>query len=47
MSKRVTIMIDDNQDKRIRLLQAKELTKTLKSCSYSKMLGIVLEKGLK
>jgi len=47
MSKRVTIMVDDNLDKRIRLLQAKEITKTMSPCSYSKMLNTVLEKGLK
>lgn len=40
-------MVDENQDKRIRVLQAQEILKTMKYVSYSKMVGIVLEKGLK
>lgn len=47
MSKRITIMIDENTDKKIRILQANEIRKTGGTFSYSKMLGIILKKGLK
>ena len=47
MSKRVTVMIDDDLDKKIRLEQANEITKTLDTCSYSKKLNDIVRKGLK
>ena len=47
MSKRVTIVIDDDLDKKIRLLQAKLITKSTKSVSYSGTLNDIVRKGLK
>jgi hypothetical protein len=47
MVRRVTIMIDNDLDKKIRLLQAKEIAKNAKSVSFSSMLNEVLRKSLK
>jgi len=47
MSKRVTIMIDDDLDRKIRLLQAKVIAKEQKSCSFSKTLNGLVRKALK
>ncbi len=46
MSKRVTIVIDDDLDKKIRLRQAKMIQHTQSSCSYSKILNEALRKKL-
>ncbi len=46
MTKRVTIMIDDDLDKKVRLLQAKLITQSSKSVSFSKVLNDVVRKGL-
>ena len=47
MSKRVTIVIDDNLDKKLRTLQAKQIQREQSSCSYSKVLNETLRKVLK
>jgi len=47
MVKRVTIMIDNDLDKKLRVLQAKEITKTVGNVSYSRTLNNILRKGLK
>ena len=47
MSKRVTIMIDEDLDKKIRLRQAKMIQQKQISYSYSKTLNEVLRKSLK
>lgn len=47
MSKRVTIMIDDNLDKKLRTLQAKRIEKENSSVSYSRVLNDCVRKGLK
>ena len=47
MSKRVTIMIDDDLDKELRLRQAKMIQQEQKSYSYSKVLNESLRKILK
>ena len=47
MSKRVTIVIDDNLDKKLRTLQAKRIQEEKASCSYSKVLNESLRKVLK
>jgi len=47
MSKRVTIMIDDDLDRKIRLLQAKAITKEQKAVSFSKTLNGLVRKALK
>lgn len=47
MSKRVTIMIDEDLDRKIRLLQAKAIAKEQKSISFSKTLNGIVRKSLK
>lgn len=47
MSKRVTIMIDGDLDKKLRLKQAKLIEKEQSSYSYSKVLNETLRKVLK
>lgn len=47
MSKRITIMIDDDLDKKLRLHQAKIIIHEQSSCSYSKVLNKTLRKSLK
>ena len=47
MGKRVTIMIDEDLDKKIRLRQAKMIQQEQFSYSYSRALNDVLRKTLK
>lgn len=47
MTKRVTIMIDSDNDKKLRIRQAKTIQQTNNTCSYSKVLNEVLRKSLK
>ena len=47
MAKRITVMIDENLDKKLRLLQAKKIQATSKSVSYSRVLNEVLRRTLK
>ncbi|MDH3277901.1 MAG: hypothetical protein OEL77_06000 [Nitrosopumilus sp.] len=47
MSKRVTIMLDDDIDKKMRLLQAKMIQTTTSSVSFSNVLNQVLRENLK
>jgi hypothetical protein len=47
MSKRVTIMIDDDLDKKIRLIQAKKIKDTNKIVSFSEIINETLRKNLK
>ena len=47
MAKRVTIMINDDLDKKLRMLQAKKIQTTNKSISYSHVLNETLKIGLK
>ncbi len=47
MSRRVTIMIDDDLDKKLRLVQAKMIQQKQTSYSYSKVLNETLRKILK
>lgn len=44
---RRTLMLDVKIETKIRKLQAKKIRKTKQYCSFSKMLNIVLKKGLK
>ena len=46
MSKRVTIMIDDELDKKIRAYQVKKIQKDNTSYSYSKAVNDILRKGI-
>lgn len=47
MAKRVTIMIDDELDKKLRLRQAKLIQQEQTSYSYSKVINETLRKVLK
>lgn len=47
MGKRVTIMLDEDIDKKIRLIQAKLIMKSQKSISFSSTLNGILRKNLK
>ncbi len=47
MTKRITIMLDDDLDKKIRQAQAKMIQSESKSVSFSRVLNMFLEKGLK
>ena len=47
MSKRVTIMIDDDLDKKLRTRQAKIIQQEQSSCSFSKVINETLRKSLK
>jgi predicted transcriptional regulator len=47
MSKRVTILIDDEVDRKLRILQAKEIQSTSSSVSYSGTINKVLKNNLK
>ncbi|GAF69776.1 unnamed protein product [marine sediment metagenome] len=47
MSKRITIMLDDDLDKKLRALQAKAIQKNQGSYSFSKALNDTLRKTLK
>jgi len=47
MSKRVTIMIDEDLDKKLRLRQAKMIQQEQSSYSYSRVLNESLRKVLK
>jgi len=47
MNRRVTIVIDDDLDKKLRILQVKIILKEQSSCSYSRVLNETLRKVLK
>ncbi len=47
MAKRVTIMIDDDLDKKLRLLQAKTIQNTHATFSYSRVVNETLRNKLK
>ncbi len=47
MGKRVTIVIDDHLDKKLRILQAKRIQQEHASCSYSRVVNDTLRKVLK
>lgn len=47
MAKRVTIMIDDELDKKLRQLQAKMIQKENKSISYSHVINSMLKNSTK
>ena len=47
MAKRITIMIDYDIDKKLRLIQAKQISKTNSSVSYSSVINEVLRRQLK
>jgi len=47
MGKRVTIMIDDDLDKKLHLIQAKAIQSTTSSVSFSQILNETLRKHIK
>jgi len=47
LAKRVTIMIEDDLDKKLRWIQAKAIQNTNTSVSYSKIINETLRKKLK
>ena len=47
MRQRITIMLDEDISKKIRLLQAKSIKKTTRSVSFSDTIEEVLKAGLK
>jgi len=47
MAKRITIMLEENLDKKLRIIQAKAIQKTNSSVSFSVILNQELRKGLK
>ena len=47
MSKRITIIIDEDIDKKLRLIQSKQIAKTNSSISYSQVLNESIRKQLK
>ena len=46
MSKRITILLDDDLAKKLRLLQSKRLKESNKSISFSRVLNDTLRKSL-
>ena len=46
-SKKITVKIDKNLDKKIRLKQAKIIRKTKSGISFSQVVNEILRKGLK
>ncbi len=46
MSKRITIILDDDNLKKLRLLQAKKIKESTKSVSFSRVINNVLHKKL-
>ena len=47
MGKRVTIMIDDDLDKKLRLIQANTIQKTHANFSYSRLINETIRKKIK
>jgi hypothetical protein len=47
MSQRVTIIIEDDLDKKLRAFQANQIKKTTGSVSYSKVINDLLRKQVK
>ncbi len=47
MSKRITIMIEDEVDKKLRTIQAKTIQSTSSSVSYSSIINKILKTNLK
>lgn len=43
MAKRITVMIDDDLDKKIRVAQAKKIQSDVRSVSYSEVLNEILQ----
>lgn len=46
MAKRITVMLDDDNIKKLRIIQAKKIKESTKSVSFSSVLNDVLHKKL-
>lgn len=46
MSKRISVMLDDDLLEKLRILQAKRIKRTVKSVSFSKIIGDIIRKDL-
>ncbi len=46
MAKRITIMLDDDIDRKIRLMQSKIIKKENKSISFSSVINLPLEENI-
>lgn len=46
MAKRITIMLDDDIDRKIRLMQSKIIKKENKSISFSSVINLLLEENI-
>lgn len=46
MTKRITIMIDEDNDRKLRMLQAKMIQHNQESVSFSRVMNDTLRKGL-
>jgi len=47
MAKRITIMIDDDLDKKLRIIQAKAIQNTASSVSFSRVINQIVRKQIK
>lgn len=47
MAKRVTIMLEDDLVKKLHEIQAKQIRETNEAVSFSQVLNVVVEQGLK
>jgi hypothetical protein len=46
LAKRITIMLDDDIDRKIRLMQSKIIKKENKSISFSSVINLLLEENI-
>ncbi len=47
MGRRITIVLDEHLEKQLRFIQSKLIKNSIKSISFSRVLNMVLEEGLK
>ena len=47
MGRRITIVLDEELEKKLRLLQSKLVKNSVKSISFSRVLNMIVEEGLK
>ncbi len=47
MAKRITIMLDDDLNEKLRIRQAKKIQDVNGTCSFSSMVNEILRKGLR
>ena len=47
MSRRVTVMLDDENDRTCRIIQAQQIKKTNDTYSFSKVVNELIKRGIK